>query len=168
MNRNLILIPVSFIGYLLLQALVLQRVVLFDTAFCLAYTGFILFLPLEFSTLVMMIIGFAFGLSLDMFQNSQGLHASVCVMLGFIRNFWVNRLTPQGGYEASGSFTIGSLGFSWFLSYAAPLILLHHLVLFFTEAGGFGMFWLTLGKALASFLFTLVFLTAYRFTLARG
>lgn len=168
MNRNLMLIPVSFIGYLLLQVLFLQRMVLFDTAFCLAYTGFILFLPLELGTVALMIAGFLFGLSLDIFQNSQGLHASVCVLLGFIRNFWVNRLTPQGGYDASGSFTIGSLGLSWFLSYAAPLILLHHLVLFFTEAGGFGMFWLTLGKAMSSFLFTLFFLTAYRFILPRG
>jgi len=167
MNRGLLTIPLAFIGYLLLQVLVLQRIVLFDTAFCLAYTGFLLFLPLELTTVVLMLIGFVFGLSIDLFQNSQGLHASACVLLAFIRNFWISRLTPQGGYDASGSMSIGSLGISWFLSYAAPLVLIHHLVLFFAEAGGFGMFWLTLAKVFASFLFTLFFLTAFRLTLAR-
>ena len=167
MNRNLLAMPIAFLGYLLLQVLILQRVVLFDTAFCLAYTGFLLFLPLELTTVVLMIIGFTFGLSIDLFQNSQGLHASACVLLAFIRNSWINRLTPQGGYDSSGSFSLGSLGLSWFFTYAAPLILLHHLVLFFAEAGGFGMFWLTLGKVFASFLFTLTVLTVFRLPLAR-
>jgi hypothetical protein len=39
--------------------------------------------------------------------------------------------------------------------YSIPLVFLHHAVLFFTEAGGFGIFWFTLSKVMTSLLFTM-------------
>jgi hypothetical protein len=167
MNRRLLLIPASFVGYLLLQALILQHLVLFDTAFCLAYVGFLLFLPFEFSTVLMMLVGFVFGLSLDLFQNSQGLHASACVLLGFVRKPWLDLITPQGGYENAGTVTIRSLGWGWFFSFIIPMLLVHHITLFFTEAAGSGMFWSTVGKALSSVLLTTVFLSTLRLVFSK-
>ena len=166
MNRNFLTIPVSFILYLLFQVLFFRKLVLFDIAFCLPYIGFILFLPVSFSPVILMALGFLLGFSLDIFQNSQGLHASATVMIGFIRNFWLNRITPQGGYEAAGDRPFKALGIQWFLYYLIPLLLIHHTLLFFIEAGGFAMTGLTLAKAFLSFLFTLFTLFLYRFVLA--
>jgi len=155
MNRNLVLIPIAFVVYLLLQILLFRRVVLFDTAFCFVYLGFILFLPMEITTVVLMLLAFTMGIAIDIFQNSPGLHAGASVLLAFVRNRWLLRLTPQGGYEAaSGTDAFSQPGLLWLLSYISPLILLHHLLLFFSEAGGFHLVALTTGKVLASVLFT--------------
>lgn len=166
MNRNALTIPFSFLLYLLLQVLFFRKLVLFDMAFCLPYIGFLLFLPITLSPMILMALGFALGLSLDFFQNSQGLHASAAVLIGFVRNFWLGRITPQGGYDVAGERPFKTLGLQWFLSYLIPLLLIHHIVLFFIEAGGFTMIGLTLGKAFSSFLFTLFALFLYRFVLA--
>jgi amino acid permease len=47
-------------------------------------------------------------------------------------------------------------GFQWFLVYSLPLVFLHHVVLFFVEAGGFSMFWFTMLKVIGSVCFTMV------------
>lgn len=163
MNRNLILIPIAFVSYLLLQVLLFRRVVLFDTAFCFVYIGFILFLPMEITTVVLMLLAFVMGIALDVFQNSPGLHAGASVVLAFLRNRWLLALTPQGGYDAAtGSNAYSQPGALWLLTYMLPLIILHQLVLFYAEAGGFQLMWLTLGKVLASVLFTFLMLFLYR------
>lgn len=167
MNRSLIFLPVSYLLYLFVQVIFFQRLVLFDTAFCLPYIGFLLFLPISLSTVVLMLLGFLMGISIDFFQNSQGLHASAAVFIGFIRNFWLDRITPQGGYDAVGDQPFRILGLEWFLYYMIPLLLIHHLLLFFVEAGGFALTGLTLVKAFFSFLFTFFALFMYRFALRR-
>lgn len=167
MNRYQLYLPVSFLLYLFLQIIFFQRLILFDTAFCLPYIGFILFLPLSFTTVALMVLGFLLGLLIDFFQNSQGLHASAAVFVGFIRNFWLDRITPPGGYETSGDQPFASLGVIWFLYYTIPILLLHHLLLFFIEAGGFSMTGITLLKTISSFFFTFMVLFFYRFVFSR-
>lgn len=162
MTRNLVFIPVSFIVFLLLQVTLLQKIVLFDTAFCLAYTGFILFVPMEISIVILMLMGFGFGLSLDIFQNSAGVHASATVLLAFMRNYWLQFISPQGGYATAGSDSYDAHGVVWLLTYLAPLLLVHHFILFYVEAGGFHMFWTTFGKVFFSSIFTLTVLLLYR------
>lgn len=158
MNQNLIRIPLSFLIYMALQLLIFRRIVLFDTAFCMAYIGFILFLPMEISTMVLMLAGFSFGLTLDMFQNSPGLHAGATVLVAFIRNSWLSLITPQGGYDTSGVVSIRQYGITWLLTYSVPLVLVHQSTLFFSEAGGFHLLGLTSAKVFFSLLLTLVVL----------
>jgi hypothetical protein len=50
--------------------------------------------------------------------------------------------------------TLAMNGLQWFLVYALPLVFVHHAVLFFVEAGGFGLFWFTMLKIIASLVFT--------------
>jgi hypothetical protein len=54
-------------------------------------------------------------------------------------------------------------GMQWFLVYVIPMIFLHHLVLFFAEAGGFSMFWFTFLKVAASTFFTTLALLIAQF-----
>jgi hypothetical protein len=163
MNRSLILLPISFLIFLALQVMLFQRIVLFETAFCMFYTAFILFAPIEISAVVLMLIGFVFGLSIDWFQNSAGVHASSTVLLAFLRNYWLQLITPQGGYDSAGSQSFNGFGFLWLLTYIAPLLFIHLFTLFFVEAGGFNMFWETTGKVFSSFIFTLSALLLYQF-----
>ncbi|MFZ6013348.1 MAG: Rod shape-determining protein MreD [Bacteroidota bacterium] len=154
MSRISIIQIISFFLYLLYQVLILKNIVLFHNAFCFLYVAYLLFLPVETNPLILMAMGFLMGLAVDWFYDSFGLHAFACVFVTYIRNYWLTRITPQGGYDSSATPSIATNGMQWFLVYTTPLVFLHHAVLFFIEAGGFGMFWFTLWKVLMSTLFT--------------
>lgn len=154
-NRNILLI-VSFFIFLFYQVLILQNVVLFHTAFCFLYVLYLLLLPVETNPLLLMGIGFVMGFAVDMFYESIGLHAFSCVLIMYIRNYWLMRVTPQGGYDSNATPSLNAGGVQWFLVYATPLVFIHHAALFYMEAGGLGMFWFTLWKTLTSTLFTMV------------
>ncbi len=163
MSRINVLQLVSFFVYLFYQVLVLQNVVLFHTAFCFLYIAFLLLLPVETNPLLLMLIGFVMGFAIDLFYESIGLHAFACVMAMYARNYWLASITPQGGYDNNAIPAVKLAGLQWFLVYAMPLIFLHHLTLFFAEAGGFSMFWFTLLKTIASTFFTTLVLLIAQF-----
>lgn len=154
MSRTGILSVIYFFLYLFAQVLLLKKLVLFDTSFCFLYVAFILLLPIEINNLALMLIAFLLGFSIDIFYDSLGLHALALVFLAYLRNYWLGTITPQGGYESGSGPTLAVNGFQWFLVYSIPLVFIHHLVLFFVEAGGFGSFWFTMLKVLGSLLFT--------------
>ncbi|MEJ2003701.1 MAG: Rod shape-determining protein MreD [Cyclobacteriaceae bacterium] len=155
-NRSIVFQVVSFFIYVLVQVLFLRNVVLFDKAFCFIYVGFLLFLPLETNRSLLMLLGFVTGFAVDIFYDSLGIHAAACVFIMFIRNIWINMITPQGGYDVGMVPSIRSNGWQWFFMYITPLIILHHAVLFFTEASGFSLFGFTMMKVLMSSLFTII------------
>jgi hypothetical protein len=154
---------VLFFVYLLYQVMILQNVVLFHTAFCFLYVLYLIILPVEVNPLILMGIGFLMGFAIDLFYESIGLHAFASVLLMYVRNYWLNQLTPQGGYDSNSVPSLAMNGVQWFLVYATPLIFLHHALLFFMEAGGFGMFWFTLSKVLTSTIFTTVVILIAQF-----
>jgi hypothetical protein len=145
---------VAFFVYLLYQVMILQNVVLFHTAFCFLYVAYLLLLPVETNPLVLMGIGFLMGFAVDMFYESIGLHAFACVFVMYVRNYWLSSITPQGGYDSNVTPSMALGGFQWFVVYALPLVFIHHLMLFYMEAGGLGMFWFTLWKTIVSTFFT--------------
>ena len=154
MSRINIIQIISFFIYLLYQVLILKNIVLFNTAFCFLYVAYLFFLPVEANPLILMFAGFMMGFAIDVFYDSLGLHAFSCVLVMYIRNYWLALITPQGGYDSSTTPSIAINGMQWFLVYTIPLVFLHHSVLFFVEAGGFGMFWFTLWKIITSTIFT--------------
>lgn len=154
MNRINIIQIIAFFIYLFYQVLILKNIVLFNTAFCFLYVAYLFFLPVESNPLFLMAAGFIMGFAIDIFYDSLGLHAFSCVLVMYVRNYWLSLITPQGGYDSSATPSIVINGMQWFLVYTIPLVFLHHAVLFFVEAGGFGMFWFTLWKIITSTIFT--------------
>jgi len=155
MNRSGIFVVIYFVVYLLAQVLLFKQIVLFNTAFCFLYVVFILLLPIETNALVLMGIAFLLGFCVDIFYDSLGLHAMSLVLVAYLRNYWLGTITPQGGYDAGEGPTLAVNGLQWFMVYSLPLIFIHHFVLFFTEAGGFGIFWYTMLKVITSMTFTM-------------
>lgn len=147
---------IYFLIYLVLQVVLMENVVLFDVAFCFLYVGFLLMLPFEAGTIRLMLMGLAMGLCVDIFYNSFGIHAAASVFIMYIRPYVVSAIAPRGGYETGMTPKLKVMGIEWFSAYSLILIFLHHLLLFFIEAGGFEMFFYTLIKVIASTLFTFV------------
>lgn len=168
MNRTTIISIVSFILFLVFQVMLFKKLVLFNTAFCFVYIAFILLLPFDTNPLVLMFAGFGLGLLIDAFYDQQGMHAAATVMVAYLRNHWLGAITPQGGYDSGTAPTLKANGLIWFLSYATPLILLHHLILFFIDAGGFRLTGLTLAKSFASVSFTMTVLILHQYFFQRS
>jgi hypothetical protein len=163
MIRSGIVHIVLFVVYVLVQAMLLKNLVLFDSAFCFLYVAFILLLPFELSTTLTILIGFLVGFSIDIFYSSMGLHAFATVLMSYLRNYWLSVITPQGGYDTGNAPTVATNGVQWFLVYAIPLVFIHHFVLFFLEASGFDMFWFTMLKIMGSVLFTMTVIIFLQF-----
>jgi len=163
MNRSGIFSFISFFLYLLVQVLILKKLVLFDTSFCFLYVAFILLLPIETNNLVLMLAAFFLGFGIDIFYDSLGIHALSLVVVAYARNYWLSSITPQGGYDAGEGPTLAVNGFQWFLVYTMPLVFLHHVVLFFVEAGGFSMFWFTMLKIIGSLFFTMTVMVSLQY-----
>lgn len=153
MNRVGIFNVVYFILYVIAQVLLFKRLVLFNTSFCFLYVAFILLLPVETNNLALMLLAFLLGFTIDIFYDSLGIHALALVTVAYLRNYWLSSITPQGGYDAGSSPALAN-GVQWFLVYTVPMVFVHLALLFFIEAGGFGMFWFTMLKIMASLMFT--------------
>ena len=167
-NQHILGTITSFILYLFLQVTVVRNVVLFDTAFCYVYVAFIILLPFETGRVLLMMLALFCGLLVDIFYDSLGIHAAACVLIAFIRPFWTKTVPPRGGYEMGMRPTIKIMGFSWFLTYTLPLILIHHLVLFFVEVGGLHLFWFTLGKVISSTILTFLVIVIIQYLFYRS
>ena len=168
MSRINIIQIIAFFIYLLYQVLILKNIVLFNTAFCFLYVAYLFFLPVESNPVFLMFAGFLMGFAVDIFYDSLGLHAFACVLVMYVRNYWLTLITPQGGYDSSTTPSIAINGMQWFVVYTIPLVFLHHSVLFFVEAGGFGMFWFTLWKIITSTIFTTMVTVIVQFLFPSG
>lgn len=156
MNRIIGQQIIGFVVYILVQVLFFKHFVLFDTAYSMVYVAFILLLPLEISAMWLITLGFITGFTLDIFTDTLGVHSAACVLLAYLRPHWMGLVTPRGGYESVSVVSMPNMGFQWFFAYSVPLILVHHLMLFYLEAGGFQYGWSTLLKVLSSTLLTFV------------
>lgn len=166
MNKNSAIKLITFFGYLLLQVLLFNKMVLLGKGFAFVYVGFLLTFQFELGIIAAMLIGFATGISVDIFSNTLGVHASASVLLMYLRPIFFKLFAPHGGYPVGAKPTPTIMGFSWFSTYSLILIFLHHSWLFIVEAGGFHLFLFTIQKIIFSTFFTysLVIIIQYLFS----
>lgn len=163
MTRSGIFQVLTFFMYLLLQVLLLKNVMLGHTAFCFVYVAYLVLFPVDANPMLLLGIGFLMGFTVDIFYDSLGMHAMACVLVMYLRNYWLNFITPQGGYDVHVVPSVSMNGPRWFFVYVTPLVFLHHAVLFYIEAGGFELFWFTLWKIIASTFFTILVVMIIQF-----
>jgi hypothetical protein len=115
------------------------------------YFLYILWLPFNTNRFVLLLISFAFGLTLDYFTGSAGLHAAPCVLIAYLRPFLLNLLIPQDTTEHSYlEPSIKSMGWAPYSLYVTLLTFIHHFLLVLIEWLQFGNFVYFLGKVAAT------------------
>ena len=154
-----------FILFFAIQVLLFRNVSIFNLAFCFFYVGFILLIPQDYPVLVTLLISFALGFVVDFFYDTMGIHMASCVLIGYLRPFIIQFLTPRGGYDANSDLSIPYMGLQWFVTYAAVLIFIHHFVLFLIESWGFGIMFRLFAKTFLSTLFTLFVVILFQYLL---
>ncbi len=147
-----------FILLLIIQVLVLNNIQLSGYVNPYIYILFILVLPFETPSWLILILGFLLGLSIDAFAHTPGMHAAATTLMAFARPGLLKIMAPRDGYESETTPSITHYGFVWFAKYAALLIVAHHITLFVIEAGRVEGIIRTLGKAFSSSLFTWILL----------
>jgi hypothetical protein len=158
MNSYLITHIFRFIVFLGLQILLVRNLVLFDAAFCFLYIGFLLFLPIQMPKVMLLLLAFVSGITVDIFYDTIGVNAAAAVLLAYLRPYVLLVLTPRDDYEKSDSVNVHVMGWRWFAVYSLFLIFVHHLALFFLELGSFRQVGFTLVKVLLSTIFTFLVL----------
>jgi len=165
MNRSYSTIIISFLVILPLQVLVFRNFVLYGTGFNFFYLFCLLLLPVEMSAIVGMLIALATGLIVDLFYHTLGIHAAASVLLMFLRYYWLRINGPRSGYEVNQLPTIPNYGFTWYLTYALPLIFMHAVTVFLMEAGNVSLAGQSLLRGLITAIISFIFivLTQYFF-----
>lgn len=132
---------IRFILFILLQVFVLDKVPpLHQFIVPYLYFLFILWLPFNINRFLLLIIAFLFGLTLDYFSGTPGLHAAPCTLIAYLRPFLLNLLIPQETTEQSYvEPSIKSMGWAPYSVYVALLTFIHHFYLVLIE-------WLQLGN----------------------
>jgi hypothetical protein len=115
------------------------------------YFLFILWLPVGISRIALLLVAFLFGLSLDYFTGTPGLHASPCLLIAYLRPFLLQLLlaqeTAEAGYKEPGHKTMGWVPY---ITYAGLLTVIHHSCLVLIEWLQFGNFLYFMGKVLGT------------------
>ncbi len=139
---------IRFVLFILVQAFVLNKVpAIHQFVKPWLYFLFILWLPFSISRLGLLLVAFVFGITMDYFSNTPGLHAAPCVLIAYVRPFIINLLLPQEKTEFSyAEPSIKSLGFAPYFLYALLLTVLHNAYLIFIEWMQFGNFLYFIGK----------------------
>ncbi|MES2005157.1 MAG: rod shape-determining protein MreD [Bacteroidota bacterium] len=139
---------IRFVLFILFQVYILNQVPpLHQFIVPYIYFLFILWLPFNISHFWLLIISFVFGLTLDFFTGSYGLHAAPCVLIAYIRPFLLNLLIPQDTTEQS-YIEPGrkSMGWAPYALYVGILSFVHHFYLVLIEWLQFGTFLYFIGK----------------------
>lgn len=163
MINDIIKNTVRFILLVLLQVLIVQNIRLGSYIILLPYVLFILLLPFETPKLLVLLIAFVTGITIDLFYDTAGMHAAVCTFIGFMRFYILKLLSPREGYDLGLSPTIQSMGFVWFITYSASIIFIHHLIFFYLEIFRFSEFFSTLLRVLLSSMGTFAFIYVIQF-----
>ena len=133
---------IRFALFILVQVFVLAKVPpLHRFIVPYLYFLFILWLPYNTPRAGLTLLGFLFGLALDFFTKTPGLHAAACALIAYIRPFIISILMPK---EAT---------------------FVHHIYLVFLEWLQVGSIWFFFGKVLASTAISLllIFITEMLF-----
>jgi rod shape-determining protein MreD len=143
---------IRFALFIVLQVFVLNKVPpLHRFVVPYLYFLFLLWLPFKIPRLALTLVGFLFGLALDAFTHTPGLHAAACTLIAYMRPFLVNLLMPKEATEISyAEPSITSMGMMPYATYVLILTVLHHGYLVFLEWLEFGSLLYFIGKVFAT------------------
>jgi rod shape-determining protein MreD len=147
-----------FVLLLLLQVLVFDNIQFSGYVNPYIYLMFILLLPVEIPSWLLLLLSFFTGMIMDSFSGSPGMHTFSTVLAGFVRPGILRIISPRDGYEPGSNPSMEIYGFRFFLTYTLIVVLIHHTALFYIEVFRFVDFFRTFLRVLLSSLFSIIFI----------
>jgi rod shape-determining protein MreD len=122
-----------FILLVFLQVWLFNRIHLWGYATPLLYIYFILKLPGDMNRNLVMILSALIGLCVDLFEYTLGLNMLACVVIGFMRYYFLKLFAPRDIFESLIP-SFNSFGQSLFLRYAVAMTFLFLVILVVVES----------------------------------
>lgn len=156
--NNLLLHITRLVIFVLAQGLIFGQLEFGAGIHPMIYPFFILLLPFDMSPLLLMVMAFITGISVDFFMNTFGLHASAAVLVAYIRPELYRLFAPRDGYDALKEPTAIEYGYKWFLYVAGIATIIHHAWFFLLEHFKLSDWFIVLQKTFLSFIVTMFIL----------
>jgi rod shape-determining protein MreD len=163
MINSILRFGLIFILLILLQVLLFNNIQFSGYVNPYVYIMFILLLPIDLPSWLLLILAFFTGLIIDFFSGSPGMHTSATVLVAFIRPYILRIVSPSDGYESGSDPSMLSYGLRWFFFYALLVVLVHHTALFYLEVFRFAEFFRTMLRVLLSSIFSMTFILLIEF-----
>jgi len=164
---NLLKYLLIFAVSVVLQILIFNNIIIARMITPFFYILFILLLPFDTPRALLLGLAFILGLSIDMFTNTPGVHASASLLIGFLRPGILQILSPHDTIESATTPRVETMGLQWFASYTTILVIAHHFFLFFIEAFTFNNILITLLKAFLSAILSIVLIVLSQYLIFR-
>lgn len=149
-----------FVILVLLQALLMDHIVLFGSAVCFIFIYFLIKLPINLSANLVLTLGFLLGLSVDVLSDTPGLNALCCTILASLKRPVFFAYEQHDDQKRNVAPAIETMGFFNFCKYIFSIAAIYCLLVFFVEFMEFSDMVDILIKAAASTLFTFLVMLA--------
>lgn len=134
MNSRIIIVNVlRWFLLLFIQIFLLRNMSFYNLSPPFIYILFILLLPFNTPNILLYLLAFVTGLTIDAFYDTVGVHTSACVMLAFIRIIFISLTLTRESFDLPEP-TLGNMGVKWFILFLLACVISHHLVVFLLEA----------------------------------
>lgn len=158
MINSILRFGLSFVLLILVQIVLFNNIQFNGYINPYIYVLFILMLPVEIPSWLLLLLAFVTGLVMDIFMGTPGMHTAATVLAGFVRPYTLRLISPRDGYEAGASPSMITYGFTWFLSYTIVIVLVHHTALFYLEVFRLNDFFRTFVRVILSSAFSTAFI----------
>jgi hypothetical protein len=151
----------------LIQTLIFKEVNIAWWIKPMPYIYLFLILPLSNNKFGVLIGAFFFGLTIDAFGGSLGMHTAACVTTVFIKNYIDKNFLDENSMQLQGMryMQIDYKGWQWYGIYTFSILFIHHLVYFIFDYFSWSSIFTILFVAACSSLASLVFIQIFRLIL---
>ncbi|MBK5213059.1 MAG: rod shape-determining protein MreD [Flavobacteriaceae bacterium] len=153
-SNDIVINIVRFVVLVFLQVLLLNNINLGGYINPYLYIYFILMFPLDGNKGLLIFLSFLLGLSIDIFEDSGGVHAAACAFIAYIRPV-VLKYSFGVSYEYN-SVKIKKADPMERLTYIASMVFMHHFVMFSLEIFSINHILLLLKSTFFSGIFTII------------
>jgi len=154
MNSTVIYNTLRFVLLLAAQITIFNNMNLFGYVNPFPYILFIMLFPVNGNRYSLLLSSFLLGLTMDMFLNSGGVHATSCLILAYFRPY-IFKFSFGLSYEYQTVKINDSLSPERF-SFILISVIIHHFSLFILEIFTFEYFFTIITRTILSTLFTLI------------
>lgn len=134
MNINMLREVGIALLFILLQAVVFNRIQLFGVAIPIVFIYVIFRLPITLSTSWVLTVSFVLGLVIDIFSDTPGMNALACTIVAFMRRPILSLYIPHGSDYVAEVPSIRGFGMWLYVRYALTLTFLYCTLLFVIES----------------------------------
>ena len=154
MNSIFSIHTIRFIALVFIQVLILNHINFLGYINPYIYILFIALFPVKNNRVVLIMLSFILGITIDLFSDTGGIHAGASVFISYIRPVILKSSFGMLYEHQSVKFNTVDLGSK--LTYFTLITVIHHFVLFSLEIFSISKIILIFQKTLFSSIFTII------------